>query len=310
MATGSRPSTPTRACPRVLTLGLLLIANAFHVADEGFEKAIWGPTELPAGNVNCPTATEPCSAFPVYRELGVDIFQFQLHWNEVAPTRPRHPRHPGDPAYHWGPVDEVVEAARADRVALAAQVMRTPPWANGGRSWQWAPNHPGAYADFVHAAARRYPTIRRWMIWGEPARAENFRPMRRGTATTRTTTPSLDRSYAALETVIGANVVRADMTLIGGTVPPHDFIDCLRPANGGPPRVVALPPTLSMRGFRRAPTVHPATSAASMTSAPCTRESRPPYLVRIARSRSSGYRELMIVCDYRGLFQRDLLASR
>ncbi|MGH2955426.1 MAG: hypothetical protein ACRDL6_00320 [Solirubrobacterales bacterium] len=40
---------------------------------------------------------------PVYAALGVDIFQLQLHWDEVAPTQPADPRNPLDPAYKWNP---------------------------------------------------------------------------------------------------------------------------------------------------------------------------------------------------------------
>src|SRR2546421_9927615 len=55
-------------------------------------KAMWGPY-LRNGN----------SLFPVYRELGITIYQDDLRWNEIAPHRPRHPRSPSDPAYRWPP---------------------------------------------------------------------------------------------------------------------------------------------------------------------------------------------------------------
>ena len=47
--------------------------------------------------------------------------------------------------------------------------QRAPGWANGGRSPIWAPKNPKDFADFLFAASKRYPTIRRWMIWGEPS---------------------------------------------------------------------------------------------------------------------------------------------
>ena len=55
--------------------------------------------------------------------------------------------------------------------------MQTPPWANGGREWRWAPTNPQDYANFVEAASRRYPQVRHWMIWSEPTKAENFQPL-------------------------------------------------------------------------------------------------------------------------------------
>ena len=60
------------------------------------------------------------------------------------------------------------------RVALL--VEDAPPWANGGRPAIWAPTDAGDYADFLAAAARRYPLVRRWMIWGEPNRHDRFQP--------------------------------------------------------------------------------------------------------------------------------------
>ncbi len=234
------------------------------------QKAIWGPTTLPAGSAICPD-TGPCSAFPVYRELGVDVFQFQIHWDEVAPQRPRHPRNPDDPAYRWDAVDAVVEAATANRVGLAAQVAQTPGWANGGRDQRWAPNHPGAYADFLAAASRRYPRIRRWMVWGEPSRAENFQPLRRGDRRgPRVYARLLDRAYAELKKVSPRNTVIGAMTFSAGAVPPPRFIEWMKLPNGRPPRMdlwghnpydgryprLSGEPEGSFRGFNDIDTLH------------------------------------------------------
>jgi hypothetical protein len=203
-----------------------------------FEKSLWGPAELPAGDVNCPTPGAPCSAFPLYKELGVDVFQFQIHWDEVAPIRPQHPRDPSDPAYKWGPVDEIVNEAWRNGVGLAALVERSPRWANGGRAPIWAPSNPEDFADFLVAASRRYPTIRRWMIWGEPARAENFQPMRRGQKKgPRVYALLLDKAYAALKKTRRSNVVIGGMTLNGGTIFAPDFIDWMKLPDGRPPRM-------------------------------------------------------------------------
>ena len=203
-----------------------------------FLKAIWGPAELPPGNVNCPTPTDPCSAFPLYRDLGVGAFQFQLHWNEVAPTRPRHPRDPADPAYRWAAADYIVGQAREYGIGLAALVARTPGWANGGRSWRWAPTDPAAYANFLYAASRRYPAIRRWMIWGEPSRAENFQPMRANSRRgPRRYAALLDRAYGALKSVDRRNRVIGGMTFSAGTIFPNRFLDWLKLPGGRPPRM-------------------------------------------------------------------------
>lgn len=226
-----------------LALPIVLVAAAFGVATPSasaasFQNAIWGPFELPVGDVNCPTAKAPCSAFPIYKELGVDVFQFQIHWDEVAPTRPQHPRDPNDPAYEWGEIDKVVNEAWRNGVGLAALVQRSPRWANGGRVPIWAPKKPKDFAAFLVAASKRYPTIRRWMIWGEPARAENFQPMQRGQKKgPRAYAALLDKSYAALKSVHRSNVVIGGMTLNGGTIFPPDFIRWMKLPNGRPPRM-------------------------------------------------------------------------
>ncbi len=118
------------------------------------EKAIWDPQQLPGGE----------SAFPVYKDLGVDTFQVQLSWAATAPDRPADPGNPNDPAYRWPrALDESVAGAAANGINLAILVNQSPGWANGGRSELHAPD-PSAFADFMAAASKRYPTARRWMI--------------------------------------------------------------------------------------------------------------------------------------------------
>ena len=225
---------------QALILAILLLALALPAVASAasFQKSIWGPSELPAGDVNCPTASQPCSAFPVYRELGADVFQFQIHWDEVAANKPAHARDPNDPAYDWSAVDEIVNEAWRDRIGLCALVQRAPRWANGNRPPIWAPRKPKDFADFLVAASKRYPTVRRWMIWGEPARAENFQPMRRGNRKgPQRYAQLLDRAFGALKKVSRKNVVIGANTLNGGTIFAPDFIRWMKLPNGRPPRM-------------------------------------------------------------------------
>jgi hypothetical protein len=192
-------------------------------------KAIWGPTELEAGNVACPPGGQPCSAFPTYKRLGVDVFQYQVHWDEVASTRPKHPRDPDDPAYDWGELDRVAAEAEHYGIRLAILIQRTPKWANGD---------PNDFANFAYAASRHLPSVHMWMIWGEPARAENFQPMRAGSpAGAQLYARILDTSYGALKAASPGNVVVGGMTLNGGTLRPTLFLRWMKLPNGRPPRM-------------------------------------------------------------------------
>jgi hypothetical protein len=206
-------------------------------AQAGGLKAIWGPAELEAGNVACPDG-QRCSAFPLYQRLGVDVFQYQVHWDEVAPTRPKNPRDPDDPAYRWGQLDQIATEAERYGIRLALLVQRTPSWANGGRPPIWAPHDPRAFADFLYAASRRLPGVGMWMIWGEPARAENFRPMPvNKPAGPQRYARLLDAAYGALKAAQPSDLVVGGMTLNGGSVMPTLFARYLKLPNGRPPRM-------------------------------------------------------------------------
>ncbi|MEA2469142.1 MAG: hypothetical protein QOE38_140, partial [Thermoleophilaceae bacterium] len=131
------------------------------------KNAIWGPVEY-GGK----------SQFPIYHDLGAGIWHSALDWNAVAPTRPANPRDPSDPAYDWPALlDEGVSEAAKYKIRVALQIRRAPEWANGGRPSSWVPTNVADLADFATAAARRYPSVKLWMIWGEPSRRDNFMPL-------------------------------------------------------------------------------------------------------------------------------------
>ncbi len=192
------------------------------------EKAIWGPLVHPGG----------ASAFPTYRELGVDTLQLGLSWADVAPNRPSRPGNPADPAYRWpAQVDRAISEGATNGVRVALLVSGSPPWANGGRSSLHAPN-ASDFASFMVAASRRYPAVRRWMIWGEPNRDDRFLPNSAGSPVgPRAYAPILDAAYGALKSVSRHNIVIGGMTWTGGTVKPAPFLNAMRLPNGRPPRL-------------------------------------------------------------------------
>jgi hypothetical protein len=218
----------------MLGLGSLAPAPGWARVKHRFANAIWGPIKLAPGQGGCGGPAR-CSAFPYYRELGVDVFQFQIKWNEVAPTRPADPRNPDDPAYRWSSDFQLaVDQAAASGIRLAAMIKGSPPWANGGLGSNWAPRARD-FADFAWAAAQKFPSIDLWMIWGEPTRPPNFMPQ--GRAGARRYARILDHAYGALKRAGRDNVVIGGMTLSDGYTEAPAWIKNMRLGGGRRPRM-------------------------------------------------------------------------
>jgi hypothetical protein len=214
-----------RATLTVLLAGLAALACPSGAAASN--KAIWGPVDMPDGS----------SAFPVYRDLGVRIIQLQLRWNEVVDRRPARPSDPDDPAYRWpAEITEAIRMARRYNMRVALLPWRSPRWANGGRSPEWAPNNRD-YARFLLAASRKYRSVRHWMIWGETNRKAVFKPLPIGSPKgPRRYATLLRAGYRALKRRSKANVVIGGMTFsFGDEVMAGDFIRWMRLPNGKPP---------------------------------------------------------------------------
>ena len=221
-----------------LALALLLGALAPAAdARKSIKKSIWGPVRV-----------DGVSQFPIYRDLGVGIYQTTVLWNEVAPTRPSNPTDPRDPAYRWPAwLDDGIREARRYRIRVALLLHGAPPWANGSTERRWAPQRPSEFGDFATAASRRYPGVRLWLVWGEPTRAANFQPLipeRRGRPLTRamrvgprTYAGVLDAAYAGLKRANRRNLVIGGDSLTGGDVTPLNWIKNLRLPNGRRPRM-------------------------------------------------------------------------
>ena len=191
-------------------------------------KAIWGSLQTLDGR----------SAFPHYARLGVDVLQIQLPWAEVAPRRPHAPRDPADPAYAWPPaLDEALAAARRRGIEIALMATRSPAWANGGHDPARAPE-PVHFARFLTAASRRYPEVRRWMIWGETNRTVLFHPQPKDSPVApRAYAGILDAAYGALKRRSRRNVVIGGMTMSSADVQPADWLRWMRLPDGRRPRL-------------------------------------------------------------------------
>lgn len=178
------------------------------------------------------------SQFPIYDDLGTDIYQARLRWDQVAPTRPARPTDPADVAYRWpAELDFAVSEAKRHGIRVLIQLIYSPPWANGGRSKEWAPRRR-ALANFAAAAARRYRSVRLWMVWGEPTRAGNFLPMPANQATgPRRYSRLLDAVYGRLKYLDRRNLIIGGNTFTVGEVAPLRFIKWMRLPDGRRPRM-------------------------------------------------------------------------
>jgi hypothetical protein len=192
-------------------------------------KMIWGPLTMPDG----------ASAFPVYRRLGVQVLQLQLSWADTAPEQPADPTDPADPAYRWpASLEAALSQATADGIQVALMVKGTPPWANGDREPSWAPTNPADYANFLRAAAARYPQVRYWMIWGEVTRAGNFNPFPpHSPVGPRRYAILLQAAYTALKAVRATNLVIGGMSYTVGLDNPYEYLHDLRLPDGRPPQL-------------------------------------------------------------------------
>ncbi len=222
-----------------LAVGLVLLAALLNVASASARfsprKAIWGP-DVRHGR----------SLWPTYHRLGIGIYETALDWSVVAPTQPRHPDDPGDPAYDWGTsLSHSIASARRDHAQVAIELWRAPRWANGHRSTAWAPRHSSDFAAFATAAARRYPSVHLWMIWGEPNRHADFRPLATVKPGRRLTASQahgphiyaglLAAAYHALKRVDRRNLVIGGMTFTGGSIDTAQWIENLKLPDGQTP---------------------------------------------------------------------------
>jgi hypothetical protein len=218
-------------------LVMLLIAAGAGGARAADLEAMWGP------NIH-----DGVSDFPTYHDLGVRIYEEKLGWALVATSRPKHPTNFHDPAYVWPTeVTRAVAEAKRYHMQVALQIIDAPPWANGGKPSNWAPIHAQDYANFAIAAAKRYPSVHLWMIWGEPTRQADFEPLTpakrfakldaRQQVAPHIYARILDAAYGALKGVSRSNLVIGGMTYTTGEISPQQWIENLRLPDGRPPRL-------------------------------------------------------------------------
>src|SRR5206468_3114311 len=98
----------------------------------------------------------------------------------------------------------------------------------------WAPRRAPDFVAFAAAAARRYPSVHLWMVWGEPTKFHNFRPMpssnpgqkmnARERAGGRLYAQMLDGAYGVLKRSSRRNLVIGGCTYVTGGIDTLDWI--------------------------------------------------------------------------------------
>jgi hypothetical protein len=159
--------------------------------------------------------------FSELRTLRTRVWVGPLSWAATAARRPSNPTSPDDPAYTWpGSLDLAVRNARANGIEPVLYVNVFPSWSNGGRDHTWVPTNPADYGNFMAAAVRRYPEVRRWIAFAEPSHFVNFRPQGgNGRRAPRLYAQLLDAAYGAM------HAARRDVVVIGGNVHPAGWND-------------------------------------------------------------------------------------
>ena len=154
-----------------------------------------------------------------FKRLGVPIVRFTLRWNEIARRRPKNPTSPPDPAYDWRRPDRVLRGLRRYGLTPVVTLVGTPPWANGGRTPNFAPPHPLDFRRFATAAARHYPWIRYWLIWNEPNKRIWLRPTRAAIYVQHLLNPGYEAIHAVLPHARVGGGVTGPRGAAGGVAP-------------------------------------------------------------------------------------------
>ncbi|MEJ7891548.1 MAG: hypothetical protein WKF94_02775 [Solirubrobacteraceae bacterium] len=223
--------------PTLVVALCCVAATPASAAPVTIKKSMWGPVEV-----------DGKSQFPIYKDLGVGLYQYVMYWDRVAPSRPIDPTNPDDPAYQWPEeLDVAVDEARKNGIKVSLMLIGAPGWANGMRERRWAPNDPQDFADFTTAAARRYGDVRHWMIWSEPTKASNWQPLepdhgkplrgKKALEGPRRYAALLDATFVALKRESKNNLVIGGNTFTVGTVAPLRWIQAMRMRNGRRPRM-------------------------------------------------------------------------
>ena len=141
--------------------------------------------------------------------LCVDLVRFNLRWDKIEAER-------GSPA--WEESDLVLEGLRSRGISAVVALVGAPPWANGGRSPNFAPS-ASAFGAFARAAAARYRWVTQWLAWNEPNQRRWLRPTTPATYVSRILNPAYRAIHAVNRRARVAGGVTAPRAATGGVSP-------------------------------------------------------------------------------------------
>lgn len=227
----------TLACVGLPLAGPADAATKKSTVKKSSKKGLWAPLERDGKSV-----------VSEYKRLGVGFLMQQMTWNTVAPTRPTDPTNPNDAAYRWpAALDRGIPAANRQGMQVVVRLTGAPRWSNGNRAPQFIPNDPGEFAAFAVAASKRYPSVKKWIVWEETTRIASFQPLVAETrgqgldaeqaAGPRAYATLLDLTYGKLKEADPSDVVVGGNTFTAGDVSPKNYIEALRLPDGTPPRM-------------------------------------------------------------------------
>lgn len=165
------------------------------------------------------------------KALGADTIHATVQWRRVAPA-PNAIAKPAfdasDPAAYgnWAPWDALVAGAQARGLKVL--------WSPTGPAPSWASECRGSaayrrrcsprvsdWADFVHAVALRYPTVREWSFWNEPNHAHWLVPQtgKRDGITVNLAAIRYRAMVQAATRALDATGHGSDLILMGETAP-------------------------------------------------------------------------------------------
>ena len=163
---------------------VLSITAGTSAAATSFETGIYDPMASSGGPGRAYAYLEPGIAFTKARAAGTTRTRLLLYWDRIAPEhRPTNPTRPGQlcmgqPRLRLRRAGEYRHLARPEALRHRAErpsmgrVRRTNspnacPAASGYNPGTYKPSVQDV-ADFMEAAAKRYPQVRSWGVWNEP----------------------------------------------------------------------------------------------------------------------------------------------